>query len=65
MKQSQRVEVAYVRPDPYMEVTIVPEGQLHDHKQRGITAIGRELLAGLAIVAVFAMTIAAIVWLIT
>ena len=53
-----------MRPDPYMEVTVVPEGHLNDHRQRVITAIGRELLAGLAIVAAFAGVIAAIIWLI-
>lgn len=52
-----------MRPDPYSEVTVVSEGQLDDHKQRVITAIGRELLAGLAIVAAFAGVIAAIIWL--
>jgi len=47
-----------------MEVTVVPEGQLKDHKQRVITAIGRELLAGLAIVAAFSALIASIIWFI-
>lgn len=52
-----------MRPDPYMEVTAVSEGQLDDHKQRVVTAIGRELLASLAIVAAFAGVIAAVIWL--
>jgi len=53
-----------VRPDPYMEVTVVSEGQLDDHRQRVITAIGRELLAGLAIVAAFTAVIAGFIWFI-
>ena len=53
-----------MRPDPYMEVTVVPEGQLKDHKRRVLTAIGGELLAGLAIVAAFTAVIAGFIWFI-